>query len=128
MLGSMKFFAAVIVTAAAGLFAVGCQSPNSGSGDASAKQDMHSGDAMAMPADAAGGQAVTCDTCKVTWVKSPVTNSKGRVTAYTTTKSHECPECRGSVENFFATGNLRHDCATCGKDALQVCEAHTSSK
>ena len=123
MFGSTRFFAAAIVAAAAGMFAVGCQSPGNGG-----PSTQPSADAMEMPADAAGGQAVTCDTCKVTWVKSPVTNSKGRVTAYTTTKSHECPECRGSVENFFATGNLRHDCATCGKDALQVCEAHTSSK
>ena len=123
MFSLTKFFGAAIVAGAAGLFAVGCQS--SGNSDASTQP---SGSAMAMPAADAGGQAVTCDTCKVTWVKSPVTNSKGRVIAYTTTKSHECPDCRGSVENFFATGNLQHDCATCGKDALQVCEAHASWK
>lgn len=119
MFSSTKFFVAAILAATAGMFAAGCQS--SGSGGASTQP---AGSAMAMPADAAGGQAVTCDTCKITWVKSPVTNSKGRVIAYTTTKSHECPDCRGAVENFFATGNLRHDCATCGKDALQACEMH----
>src|SRR4051794_20004367 len=65
MLSLTKFFGAAIVAAAAGLFAAGCQS--SGSNDAGTQP---AANAMAMPADA-GGQAVTCDTCKVTWVKSP---------------------------------------------------------
>jgi hypothetical protein len=112
--------AAVIVAAAVGLLAVGCQS-DSNSGD---KHAMH--DHSAMSATQMDGQAVTCDTCKVTWVKTPVTNQKGRVIAYTTKKSHECPECRSAAENFFTTGNLKHDCATCGKDAMQMCESHVS--
>jgi hypothetical protein len=96
----------------AGLLAVGCQSSG-----ANAKPETAG-------VAAATDQAVACDKCKVTWVKAPVTTDKGRVIAYTTKQSHECPDCRAAVTNFFTTGKLQHTCATCG-DALQVCEAHT---
>jgi surface antigen len=111
-------FAPMKVTLAAlamglGLFAMGCES--SGSGDA-AKHD-HS--AMTT----ADEQAVTCDKCKVTWRKAPQTD-KGRIVAYRTTKSHECPDCRSAVENFFSTGKLQHTCTTCGENAMEVCKTH----
>ena len=98
-----------------GLFVAGCQS--SGNGTAAHKSDGTS----AVPA--AADQAVTCDKCKVTWRKVPQANDKGRVVSYTTRRSHECPDCRGMVSNFFATGKLEHTCKTCG-DAMEACEAH----
>lgn len=68
-------------------------------------------------------QAVVCDKCKVTWVKVPGTTGKPYVVAYRTRRSHECPDCRSAVSNFFATGKLQHTCETCG-EALEVCKAH----
>lgn len=118
MLRSTSYIAAALAVAA--LFAVGCES-NGGE-----KHDMHQGSGAtgAMMTEDAGMQAVTCEKCEVTWVKSPVTNDKGRIIDYRTTKSHECPDCRAAAQNFFATGRLQHECKTCGPDALQKCEAH----
>jgi hypothetical protein len=87
---------------------MGCQSSGT-SGSASASR----------PAS----QAITCSKCQVTWVKVPQTE-KGRVMAYTTRKSMECPDCRAAVQNFFATGKLEHTCQTCGPDAMEVCKTH----
>ena len=78
--------------------------------------------ATAQAAEPVSTQAVTCDNCKVTYVKLPRVE-KNRVVAYTTKKSMECPDCRGAAENFFATGKLQHTCKTCG-DNLSVCESH----
>jgi hypothetical protein len=103
----------------AALLMAGCESQG-GSDD---KHAMHDHSAMSAQGD---GEAVACDTCKITWAKSPVTNDKGHIVAYTTKKSHECPDCRAAAQNFFATGNLKHDCPTCGKDAMQKCESHIS--
>ena len=34
----------------------------------------------------------------------------------------ECPDCKGAVQNFFATGNLKHECSACGGN-MKACEA-----
>ena len=98
-----------------GFAAAGCES--SGAGRAETRD--HS--AMAATGD---GHAMACEKCKVTWVKAPVANDKGRVIAYRSAKSHECPDCRSAVSNFFATGKMQHACPSCGENALQKCEAH----
>ena len=67
--------------------------------------------------------AVACSKCEVTWVKVPTYGNKAAATAYTTQKSHVCPDCKGAVDNFFATGKLEHTCKTCG-DTMEACEAH----
>ncbi len=92
----------------AGLLLVGCQS--GGAAQAPVSHEMASG-------------AVQCDTCKVTWVKVPEYGKGMRITGYTTRKEMECPECKSAVENFFATGNLKHECKACGGN-MAVCEAH----
>lgn len=92
------------------LLLVGCQS----NGNANHSEAMAGGPST---------QAVTCEKCKVTWVKVPKTNQKGHVISYTQRKSMECPDCRSAVENFFATGKLEHSCKTCGSN-LEICEAH----
>lgn len=97
------------VVLGAGLFAAGCQS--------------NGGGATASGVSPAATQAVTCSKCQVTWTKVPITPGGGKdwkVTGYTTRKSHECPDCRSAVENFFASGNLEHTCKTWG-DAMEVC-------
>ena len=91
--------------------ATGCESQNAG--PAGAKENLVAGD------------AVSCSKCQVTWVKQPITAGGGkdwRVLGYTSRKSHECPDCRSAVNNFFATGKLEHTCKTCG-DAMEVCHA-----
>lgn len=69
-------------------------------------------------------QAVTCSKCEVTWTKVPDTGGKGRIVGYTSRKQMECPDCKGAVENFFASGKLEHACKTCGPDTMQMCEKH----
>ena len=110
MLSTMKAKLTALVIGV-GMLAAGCESMG----------DKHDHSAMAATGDK---QAVTCEKCKVTWVKAPVANDKGRIVAYKSAKSHECPDCRSAVTNFFATGKLEHTCATCGANALQKCEAH----
>lgn len=72
---------------------------------------------------ASGGepQAVMCDKCKTTWVRSP--QRQGKVTIYTTRKTMTCPDCKSAVANFFTTGKLEHTCASCGGE-LQHCDVH----
>jgi uncharacterized UBP type Zn finger protein len=70
----------------------------------------------------ASTQAVTCDTCKVTYVKMPITQ-KGRIIGYSTRKEMECPMCKDAVTNFFQTGKLEHTCTACGGN-MSICEAH----
>jgi hypothetical protein len=111
MFGTLKLTLAAFVMGA-GLVAAGCESMN--------KDDAESSSATSV----ASRKAVACEKCKITWVNAPVKNDKGRVIAYTTKASHECPDCRAAVQNFFMTGNLKHECATCGPDALQKCESH----
>lgn len=68
-------------------------------------------------------QGVTCSMCKTTWVKVPIDGGKGRIVGYSSRKEMACPDCKNAVENFFATGDLRHTCKTCG-DNMEICEAH----
>ena len=119
MFGHFRFLTAAVVAAGAGLFTLGCGSSNN-----AGSTNIGGGGGTKAVAAHEHGEAVTCEKCKVTWVKAPVTNDKGRVIAYTTRKSHECPDCRAAVSNFFATGKLQHSCTTCGADAMQVCEQH----
>jgi hypothetical protein len=88
------------------LFAFGCQS-NGAKAESSASL---------------AAQAVTCDTCKVTYVKMPI-EAKGRVVGYSTRKEMECPMCKDAVTNFFQTGKLEHTCTACGGN-MSICEAH----
>ena len=109
--------ATAAIMLAATLMIAGCESASSGN---------TAGDDRGTPVMAAQGgeQGVTCEKCKVTWTKVPDTGGKGRVVAYKTRRSHECPDCRSAVNNFFTTGKMEHTCKTCGDDALQICEAH----
>lgn len=91
----------------AGLLLVGCQSSGA---TAPASHEM-------------AANAVQCDKCQMTWVKVPMDNGKGRVVGYTTRKSMECPDCTDAVSNFFATGNLKHECKACGGN-MAVCDTH----
>ena len=71
-------------------------------------------------------QAVACDKCQITWVKVPRTPGGGKdylVTGYGARRSMECPECKGAVENLFATGKLEHTCSACS-GTMQTCDAH----
>jgi hypothetical protein len=77
----------------------------------------------AAPHALTGSEGVTCTKCQVTYARSPVVNDKGRLARYETRKTHECPDCRDAVTNFFATGKLEHTCKTCG-DTMELCEAH----
>ena len=74
-------------------------------------------------AEPASTQAVTCDKCKVTYVKVPIRGGKSRVVGYRSEKRMECPDCKSAAENFFATGQWQHTCKTCG-DSIEVCKAH----
>ena len=97
----------------AGASLVGCQS----NGNAS------------MPAShTMAGDAVACDKCEMTWVKTAVMGWEGGrkhtgVTGYSMRKKMECPDCKTAVANFFSTGDLKHDCKACGGNMV-VCEKH----
>ena len=95
-----------IALAAAGLFVAGCQS----GGDRAT-------------AEIASTQAVTCDKCKVTYVRVPAHRGKSRTIGYRSVKRMECPECRTAAENFFSTGKFQHTCKICG-DSMEICDAH----
>jgi protein-arginine kinase activator protein McsA len=66
---------------------------------------------------------ISCDKCKVTWVKTPTTGGKGRVLGYSRQKQMVCPDCKSAVENLFASGKFEHTCATCGGN-MQACAVH----
>ena len=119
MFAKFKFVVfTVLVSSVAGI-GLGCES------DGSRDATRHDHSATIAPATTQSGQALTCDKCKVTWVKEPVTTGGGkeRVVAYQSRKTMMCPDCRGAVDNFFRTGQLQHTCKTCGS-AMEVCEAH----
>jgi ribosomal protein S27E len=108
MFTSLKKLSLVAVVLGSGLVVAGCQSP---------------GGSNATTAGMAPKDAVTCSKCQVTWVKEPITPGGGKdwkVTGYTSRKSHECPDCRNEVQNFFTTGKFAHTCKTCG-DTMEVC-------
>ena len=103
---SKTIFASAAVAAA--VFVAGCQSTGASQATASTP-----------PLD----KAVACSKCEVTYVKVPVDGGKGRIVGYSTKKTMECPDCKSAVENFFATGELKHTCRTCG-DTMSMCETH----
>ena len=87
-----------------------------------------SGGAQMPPSHAMAPGAVQCDKCQVTWVSTPGTTIQGGqggvgITGYTTRSEMACPDCKGAVQNFFATGNLKHECTACGGN-MKACEAH----
>jgi hypothetical protein len=64
--------------------------------------------------------AVMCDKCKTTWVTRSEPTGRS-VYRYTREKAMVCPDCRGAVENWLRTGELKHTCSHCkGK---MTCEA-----
>jgi hypothetical protein len=108
---SLKKVSFVAVVLSGGLIAGGCESKNAA--PAAPKENL------------VAHEAVSCPKCQMTWVKEPITPGGGKdwkITGYTTRLSHECPDCRTAVQNFFATGKLEHTCKTCG-DAMEVCHA-----
>jgi hypothetical protein len=66
-------------------------------------------------------KGVMCSKCQTTWVKVPMESGKGSVIGYTSRQSHLCPDCKGTVDNFFATGKLERTCKACG-DSMEICE------
>ena len=102
----------ILSTIVLGAALVGCQSSNS---NPASKAD------TATAAATASTQAVACSKCQVTWVKTPQTYVKGNPVAYTKEKKMTCPDCKDAVENFFTSGQLSHDCKSCGPDTMQVC-------
>lgn len=89
----------------------GCQSaPATGTGE----------NAVAEP----GEKALACAKCETTWVNVPIRGKAHRIIAYSPRKQMHCPDCVSAAENFFKTGRLEHACATCGPDAMKVCNAH----
>ena len=97
-----------LLSLAFGLLLAGCQS----------------GGAQIATSDEMPADAVRCDKCQVTWVRMPTTpRTKGGTVAYRSIRQMECPDCRDAVSNFFATGNLRHECKACGAN-MAICEAH----
>ena len=67
------------------------------------------------------GKAVMCPKCETVWVKTPK-QVGGKAWTYVSTKKMKCADCRNAVESFFATGELKHTCSTCGD--LVMCEVH----
>ena len=96
------------LTVAVGLLVVGCQSSSKPSPNAMA----------GTPSD----DAIACDKCNVTWVKSP-REHRGRVVGYSNRKQMVCPECKSAVQNLFATGKLEHTCTACGGN-MSGCAVH----
>ena len=93
----------------AALFIAGCQSSGAGS----------SAQAAVVPTT----QAISCSKCQVTYVQVPTDAGKGHIVGYSTRKVMECPDCKDAVSNFFATGQFKHTCKTCG-DTMELCDAH----
>jgi hypothetical protein len=89
----MKHFIIGLITAGMGFSGlVGCTS-------------MHS------PHPEAAQVGIMCDKCKTTWVTRGVPGS--RSVRYTQEKAMVCPDCKSAVENWIATGELKHTCTHC---------------
>jgi ribosomal protein S27E len=74
------------------------------------------------PSTMPGMKAVRCDKCQTTWVRGPGdVGANSRVIRYTSQKVMVCPDCRNTVSNFFATGQLKHTCSMCG-GTMTVCD------
>ena len=108
MLRSMKMALAGL-TLGTGMFLVGCQSNGKPSHEAMV--------------GTASSDAVACDKCKVTYVKSPDTNQKGRVIGYSDRKQMVCPDCKSAAQNMFTTGKMEHTCKSCGGN-MSGCAMH----
>ena len=108
MLRGLKLVLAGL-TLGSGMFVGGCMSNSKPSPDAMAGTPSN--------------DAVACDKCKVTFVKNPETNQKGRVIGYTEKKQMVCPECKSAAENMFATGKMEHTCKACGGN-MTACAVH----
>ena len=68
--------------------------------------------------------AMRCDKCQVTWVKTPYNVDKRGGIAYRDTKKMECPDCEERMSNFFKTGRItEHHCNACGGN-MMACETH----
>jgi hypothetical protein len=96
------------LTLGTGFIVAGCQSEN----------------ANDMTSHEMGSKAAHCDKCETTWVQTSAPSAKGSpILAYTANKHMVCPDCKDAVSNFFATGNLKHECKTCGGN-MAACEGH----
>ena len=79
----------------------------------------------ATPSHQMSMDAMRCDKCQVTWVKTPYANGRqpGAI-GYHETQKMECPDCKDHMSNFFATGKImEHHCTTCGGNMV-ACEGH----
>jgi hypothetical protein len=75
----------------------------------------------------AGTEAVMCDKCKTVWMmnKPATLGSPGRMqtTVYRDSKTMTCPDCQLAINNYWKTGSMKHNCATCG-GTLAHCTQH----
>ena len=80
---------------------------------------------MAPASHAMASDAVACDKCETTWVKvantSPNAGGRPGFTSYSNQKKMVCPDCKSAVSNFFATGEMKHDCKACGGN-MTICK------
>jgi len=84
-----------------------------------------SGSATNTPSHEMSMNAMHCDKCQVTWVKTPYANGRtpGAI-GYHETQKMECPDCKERMSNFFATGKImEHHCNACGGNMV-ACEGH----
>ena len=90
----------------------GCQS---GGGNAAA----------AAPSHEMAPEAMRCDKCQVTWVKTPYKGGHGAsAIQYRDTQKMTCPDCEEKMSNFFKTGKImEHHCNACGGN-MAACETH----
>ena len=107
---SVKTLGLLGLVACAGLLLGGCQSSSTASSE---------------PSHHMSAGAVACDKCQTTWVNEPTTagGGKSNITGYSAKQVHECPDCKSAVQNFFATGELKHTCSACGGN-MAPCEKH----
>ena len=83
------------------------------------------GAAATTPTHEMSKDAMRCDKCEVTWVKTPYANGRqpGAI-GYHDTKKMECPDCKERMSNFFSTGKImEHHCNACGGNMV-ACEGH----
>ena len=67
--------------------------------------------------------AVQCDKCQITYVKTPAGSRDTPVMQYNWVKRDACPDCKDAVTSFFNTGKLEHTCKSCGGN-MAACEGH----
>jgi len=76
-------------------------------------------------AAAVKSDAITCPKCETTWVKQPeqVTAGRSTVTVFRNKGKMTCPDCEKAAATYFKTGQLGHNCPSCGT-AMQHCKEH----